>query len=91
MLQPFASHNSATCTSRVRTVQEEVFQYEPAFSALQGGTAFQASKFAINYSILGFDAHKVIRRAAIRALEPRDLLCRHGELPINRMPHMVGH
>jgi hypothetical protein len=53
--------------------EEKVFQHEPTLSALQRATAAKARKLAINYNGVGLNAHKVIQRAAIWAIELRFL------------------
>jgi hypothetical protein len=53
--------------------EEKVFQNETTLSALQRATAAKAGKFAINCNGVGLNAHKLIQRAAIWAIELRFL------------------
>lgn len=53
--------------------EEKVFQHEPTLSALQRATAAKARKLAINCDGVGLNAHKLIQRAAIWAIELRFL------------------
>jgi hypothetical protein len=53
--------------------EEKVFQDEPTLSALQRATAAKARKLAINCNGVDLDAHKLIQRVAIWAIELRFL------------------
>jgi hypothetical protein len=53
--------------------EEKVFQHEPTLSALQRATAAEARKLAINCNGVGLNAHKLIQRVAIWAIELRFL------------------
>jgi hypothetical protein len=55
------------------TPEEKVFQHESTLSALQRSTAAKARKFTINCNGVGLNAHKLVQRAAIWAIELRFL------------------
>jgi hypothetical protein len=58
---------------RLPMSEEKVFQDEPTLSALQRATAAKARKLAINCNGVDLDAHKLIQRVAIWAIELRFL------------------
>ena len=51
------------------TIHQEVFQNEPAFGTMKRAAAFAAGKLLVRQSLIRFDAHQLVLRAAIRAIE----------------------
>jgi hypothetical protein len=56
-----------------RTIHQEVFQDEPAFATMKRPAAVATSELLVRQCLIRFDTHKLIPRAAVRALEPRYL------------------
>ena len=53
------------------TIHQEVFQNEPAFATMKRAAAFAAGKLLVRRSLIRFNAHQLVLRAAVRALERR--------------------
>jgi hypothetical protein len=53
------------------TIHQEVFQNEPAFATMKRAAAFAAGKLLVRQSLIRFDAHQLVLRAAARAIERR--------------------
>ena len=53
------------------TIHQEVFQNEPAFATMKRPAALAASKLLVRQSLIRFDTHQLVLRAAVRAGERR--------------------
>ena len=60
------------------TIHQEVFQNEPAFATMKRPAALAASKLLVRQSLIRFDAHQLVLRAAVRAIERRCFGNWHG-------------
>jgi hypothetical protein len=60
------------------TIHQEVFQNEPAFATMKRPAALAASKLLVRQSLIRFDAHQLVLRAAVRASERRCFGNWHG-------------
>jgi hypothetical protein len=60
------------------TIHQEVFQNEPAFASMKRAAAFAAGKLLVRQSLIRFDAHQLVLRAAVRAIERRCFGNWHG-------------
>ena len=60
------------------TIYQEVFQNEPAFATMKRAAAFAAGKLLLRQSLIRFDAHQLVLRAAVRAGERRCFGHWHG-------------
>jgi hypothetical protein len=60
------------------TINQEVIENEPALAPLKRPAAFAASKLLVRQSLIRFDAHQLVLRAAVRAVERRCFGNWHG-------------
>jgi hypothetical protein len=60
------------------TIHQEVFQNEPAFATMKRPAALAASKLLVRQSLIRFDTHQLVLRAAVRAGERRCFGNWHG-------------
>jgi hypothetical protein len=75
--RPSVSHTPPKSPS-TWTINEEVFENEPALAPLKRPAAFAASKLMVRQSLIRFDAHQLVPRAAVRAIERRCFGNWHG-------------
>jgi hypothetical protein len=60
------------------TIHQEVFQNEPAFATMKRSPALATRKLLVWQSLIRFDAHQLVLRAAVRASERRCFGNWHG-------------
>ena len=70
-----------------RTINQEVFQDEPAFANMKRPTTLPAGEFLVRQSLIRFEAHELVLRAAVRALERPCF----GEVLVGRDIHNLLH
>jgi hypothetical protein len=60
------------------TIHQEVFQNEPALASLKRPPTLPARELLVRQRLIRFDAHQLVLRAAVRAIERRCFGNWHG-------------